>query len=495
MGKHIMVFDQGTTGSRCILFNKAGQIAGIAQKEHAQIYPFPGWVEHDPIEIWRNQLEIAQAAMNQAEIGFNQIEAIGITNQRETTVVWDRSTGKPVYNAIVWQCRRTAYFCDELNGQGLSDFFRKRTGLTLDPYFSATKVRWILDNVPGAREKANEGKLAFGTIDTWLIWNMTGGRVHATDYSNASRTMLFNINDLHWDDEILKVLNIPVSLLPSVQPSSFMYGEADLRLFGGRLPITGVSGDQQAALYGHGCHTSGMAKNTYGTGGFLLMNTGDKPVFSQKGLLTTVAWGVNDHVTYALEGSVFVAGAVIQWLRDELNIVNESKDSEKMALSVDDSNGVYFVPAFVGMGAPHWNPHARGTITGLTRGVNRNHLVRAALEAIAYQTKDVLAVMEEESKITHLELKVDGGAANNDFLMQFQADIIDIPIERPAISEITAWGAAGLAGMYCGFFSGVDSKVVKIFRPCMDEKRRIKLLRGWQRAVGTALFWSEYGET
>ncbi len=495
MEKYVMALDQGTTSSRCILFDKMGDVAGIAQKEHAQIYPSPGWVEHDPLEIWNNQLEAAQTTMRQAGIGFEQVATVGITNQRETTVVWDRATGVPVCNAIVWQCRRTTPLCDELSKRGLSGFFKKRTGLTLDPYFSGTKLRWILDNIPGVREKAEEGKLAFGTIDTWLIWNMTGGKVHATDYSNASRTMLFNINDLSWDKDILKELDIPVSLLPAVHPSSFLYGETDLHIFGGQLPITGVLGDQQAALYGHGCHVSGMAKNTYGTGGFLLMNTGDKPVFSEKGLLTTLAWCIDGQITYALEGSVFVAGAAIQWLRDGLNIIEDSKDSERMARSVKDNNGVYFVPAFVGMGAPYWNPHARGTVTGLTRGSDRNHLVRAALEAIAYQTEDVLSLMEEESGIKLLLLKVDGGASNNDFLMQFQTDIIKIPVNRPDVKEITAWGTALLAGTYCGFFPGdIDPRCGRVFSPEMNENSRLNLLKGWKRAVSAALFWSEYGE-
>lgn len=437
-----MSLDQGTTSCRCIVFNRKGEVISLAQKEFKQIYPKPGWVEHDAMEIWAIQAGVAQEAMRQVGAEYHDIAAIGITNQRETTVVWEKDTGRPVYNAIVWQCRRTAEYCDELKAKGLSDTVQRKTGLLIDAYFSATKLKWILDHVERGRERAKNGELLFGTIESWLIWNLTKGRVHVTDYSNAARTMLFNIKELKWDEELLELFDIPEAMLPEAVPSSYIYGETDPLIFGGPIPIASAAGDQQAALFGQACFQSGDAKNTYGTGGFLLMNTGKKPVYSKNGLLTTVAWGINDEVYYALEGSVFVAGAAVQWLRDELKIIEKSSDTEAMALSVPDTNGVYFVPAFVGLGAPYWDPYARGIITGLTRGVNRNHLVRATLEAIAYQTWDVLEAMQEDSGIRLAALKVDGGALENRFLMQFQADIIGTQVERSANKESTAVGAA-----------------------------------------------------
>ncbi|MGI6728055.1 MAG: glycerol kinase GlpK [Anaerovoracaceae bacterium] len=494
MYNYIMAFDQGTTSSRCILFNKKGQIVSTAQKEFAQIYPKPGWVEHDPIDIWESQLAVAHEAMNQVGAVFRDIAAIGITNQRETTIIWDKKTGKPVYNALVWQCRRTAEFCDELKEKGLTEYFRKKTGLFIDAYFSATKIKWILDNIEGARERAEAGELLFGTIDTWLVWNLTKGKVHVTDYSNASRTMLFNIEKLKWDDEILRELRIPKVMLPEVRPSSYIYGETDSQFFGGHIPISAIIGDQQSALFGHGCFAAGMAKNTYGTGGFLLMNTGNKPVLSQNGLLTTIAWGIDNQVYYALEGSVFVAGAAIQWLRDELKIIENSAETETLAKAVKDNNGVYFVPAFVGLGAPHWDPYARGTIVGLTRGTNRNHLVRATLESIAYQTYDVLKAMEEDSGIRLSSLKVDGGVTSNDFLMQFQSDIIKVSVECPLNKEITALGAAKLAGLAVGYWDrGQDiiknCKTSNVFWPEIEESKRKDLLNEWHRAIQCALKW------
>ncbi|MDD4583869.1 MAG: glycerol kinase GlpK [Eubacteriales bacterium] len=496
MRKYIMAMDQGTTSSRCILFDEQGKPASIAQKEFRQIYPKPGWVEHDAMEIWGSQMGVAQEAMHQIGANFHNIKAIGITNQRETTVIWDKITGEPVYNAIVWQCRRTAEFCDSLIKNGMSESFRKKTGLPIDAYFSATKILWILDHVPGARKRAWEGELLFGTIDTWLIWNLTKGRVHATDYSNASRTMLFNINDRVWDPEILNVLKIPQSILPEVKPSCYFFGEADPLLFGGPIPITAAAGDQQAALFGHDCFEAGMAKNTYGTGGFLLMNTGKTPVYSQKGLITTIAWGIDNQVYYALEGSIFVAGAAIQWLRDELKLIEDAKDSEKIAQATEDNNGVYFVPAFVGLGAPYWTPYARGTIVGLTRGANRNHIVRATLESIAYQTYDVVKMMEEEAGIKLSVLKVDGGAAANEFLMQFQSDLIRVPVERPKNTEITALGVANLARLAVeeqGNKEIVNKNQIekKIFYPVMKPERQECLLKGWNRALRCTLEWAK----
>jgi len=488
MGKYIMSLDQGTTSCRCILFNRKGEVISLAQKEFKQIYPKPGWVEHDAMEIWAIQAGVAQEAMRQVGAEYHDIATIGITNQRETTVVWEKDTGRPVYNAIVWQCRRTAEYCDELKAKGLSDTVQRKTGLLIDAYFSATKLKWILDHVERGRERAKNGELLFGTIESWLIWNLTKGRVHVTDYSNAARTMLFNIKELKWDEELLELFDIPEAMLPEAVPSSYIYGETDPLIFGGPIPIASAAGDQQAALFGQACFQSGDAKNTYGTGGFLLMNTGKKPVYSKNGLLTTVAWGINDEVYYALEGSVFVAGAAVQWLRDELKIIEKSSDTEAMALSVPDTNGVYFVPAFVGLGAPYWDPYARGIITGLTRGVNRNHLVRATLEAIAYQTWDVLEAMQEDSGIRLAALKVDGGASENRFLMQFQADIIGTQVERPANKESTAVGAAYLAGLAVGFWSDLGDVVKNrsidgVFEPSMDETRRMELLQGWHKAV------------
>ncbi len=488
MGKYIMSLDQGTTSCRCIVFNRKGEVISLAQKEFKQIYPKPGWVEHDAMEIWAIQAGVAQEAMRQVGAEYHDIAAIGITNQRETTVVWEKDTGRPVYNAIVWQCRRTAEYCDELKAKGLSDTVQRKTGLLIDAYFSATKLKWILDHVERGRERAKNGELLFGTIESWLIWNLTKGRVHVTDYSNAARTMLFNIKELKWDEELLELFDIPEAMLPEAVPSSYIYGETDPLIFGGPIPIASAAGDQQAALFGQACFQSGDAKNTYGTGGFLLMNTGKKPVYSKNGLLTTVAWGINDEVYYALEGSVFVAGAAVQWLRDELKIIEKSSDTEAMALSVPDTNGVYFVPAFVGLGAPYWDPYARGIITGLTRGVNRNHLVRATLEAIAYQTWDVLEAMQEDSGIRLAALKVDGGASENRFLMQFQADIIGTQVERPANKESTALGAAYLAGLAVGYWSDLGDVVKNrsvdgVFEPSMDETRRMELLQGWHKAV------------
>lgn len=488
MGKYIMSFDQGTTSCRCILFNKEGEIISLAQREIKQIYPQPGWVEHDAMEIWAIQVGVAQQAMRQVGAEFHDIVAIGITNQRETTVVWDRETGLPVYNAVVWQCKRTAEYCDELKTRGFSNMIREKTGLFIDAYFSATKLKWILDHVEKGRERAKNGELLFGTVDSWLIWKLTKGRVHVTDCSNAARTMLFNINELKWDEEILSLFDIPEIMLPDVKPSSHIYGDTDPLIFGGPIPIASASGDQQAALFGQTCFLPGSAKNTYGTGGFLLMNTGKRPVYSENGLLTTIAWGIGDEVYYALEGSIFVAGAAVQWLRDELKIIEKASDTEALALSVQDTNGVYFVPAFVGLGAPYWDPYARGIITGLTRGADRSHLARAALEAIAYQTSDVLVAMQEDSGIRLAALKVDGGASENNFLMQFQADIIETPVERPVNRESTALGAAYLAGLATGYWQGLSDveekrSLDKVFQPAMDGADREKLLSGWHKAV------------
>ena len=487
MSKFILALDQGTTSSRAIIFDNSGSIVGIAQKELTQIYPKPGWVEHDPMEIWGTQSGVAHEVIDRCGVKTTDIAAIGITNQRETTVVWDKTTGKPIYNAIVWQCRRTAPICDSLKEKGFADSIKKKTGLVLDAYFSGTKIKWILDNVDGARQKAQTGELLFGNIDTWLIWNMTGGAVHITDYSNASRTMLFNINDLKWDMDILAELDIPESMLPTVKPSSCLYGHTLKELFGAKIPISGAAGDQQAALFGQACFAPGMAKNTYGTGCFMLMNTGDKIVNSDNGLLTTIAWGLNDKVEYALEGSIFVAGAAVQWLRDEMKFIDSVADSEDIALSVADTNGVYVVPAFVGLGAPYWDMYARGAVLGLTRGANRNHLVRATLESIAYQTRDVLEVMQEDSGIKLTSLKVDGGAVANSFLMQFQADILGVPVDRPVITETTALGAANLAGLAVGYWSSKDEiakkwKVGRTFVPDMPESDRTKKYTSWKKA-------------
>lgn len=465
--QYIMSLDQGTTSSRCILFDKNGAAVSTAQKEYRQIYPQPGWVEHDPMEIWQSQLEVAQKALEQKGLTAADIAAIGITNQRETTILWDKRTGKPIYNAIVWQCRRTAEDCEELAKKGYTDLFREKTGLLLDAYFSATKIRWVLNHVEGARKLAEEGNLLFGTVDTWLIWNLTGGQVHATDYSNASRTMLFNIHTLQWDEEILDILDIPSSILPKVMPSSGVFGHTLPFHFGAPIPIAGAAGDQQSALFGQACFTPGSAKNTYGTGCFLLMHTGDAPVASKNGLLTTIAWRLDGKVTYALEGSVFVAGAAIQWLRDELKLIGSAPETEELAMSVPDTCGVYLVPAFVGLGAPYWDPYTRGILTGLTRGANRNHIARAALESMAYQTYDVLHAMEEDAGIPLAELRVDGGAAANNFLLQFQADITGVPVLRPKTLETTALGAAYLAGPCSGLlerFVGNSPKLGRFSR-------------------------------
>ena len=475
--KYILAFDQGTTSSRAIIFNHNGEIVKIAQKEFNQYYPKPGWVEHDPMEIWGSQSGVAREVLETAGIRPEEIAAIGITNQRETTVIWDRNTGKPIYNAIVWQCRRTANICEDLKKRGLEDYIRDNTGLVIDAYFSATKIKWILDNVEGAREKAEKGELLFGNIDTWLIWNLTRGKVHVTDYTNASRTMLYNIRDLKWDERLLEELDIPKPMLPEVMPSSHIYGYTDPDIFGGlRIPISGIAGDQQAALFGQACFKPGMAKNTYGTGCFLLMNTGDEIVRSKNGLITTIAWGLDGKVEYALEGSIFVAGAVVQWLRDELKLIHEAKDSEYFAQKVEDSNGVYLVPAFTGLGAPYWDMEARGVMVGLTRGANKNHIIRAALESIAYQTRDVLEVMEEDSGIMLKELRVDGGASANNFLMEFQSDILGVPIKRPDIIETTSLGAAYLAGLAVGFWSCKEEiwekwNVNMSFEPHMNLKK------------------------
>lgn len=496
MKKYIMALDQGTTSSRCILFNKKGLIESSAQREITQIYPNPDCVEHSPIEIWSSQFSVAIEAMAKVGAVASDIAAIGITNQRETTIVWDKRTGLPVYNAIVWQCRRTANMCDELKEKGFDKVVKEKTGLILDAYFSGTKVKWILDNVEGARENAEKGNLLFGTVDTWLIWNLTKGKTYVTDYSNASRTMLFNIHELKWDEEILKELNIPLSMLPEVKPSSCIYGNTDTALFGAEIPIAGAAGDQQAALFGQCCFEAGAAKNTYGTGAFLLMSTGEKAVESKNGLLTTIAWGVDGKVEYALEGSVFIAGAAIQWLRDELRMLDNAADSERYATAVDDTNGVYVVPAFVGLGAPYWDPYARGTIVGLTRGAKKEHLIRATLESIAYQTNDVLKAMQEDSGIELKALKVDGGACANNFLMQFQSDILGVQVDRPEIIETTALGAAYLAGLAVGYWK--DKKDIcsnwalsKSFMSNMESERRAELLRGWHKAVGRSENWAE----
>ena len=486
MGQCIMALDQGTTSSRTVIFDKKAQIIGIEKEEFQQIYPSPGWVEHDPMAILNSQLSTIKKALAGAGLGAHDIDAIGITNQRETTIVWDRFSGKPVYNAIVWQCRRTAEICNYLKEKGLSDYIKATTGLVIDAYFSATKIKWILDNVKGAREDAKNGRLIFGTVDTWLIWNLTGGKVHATDYSNAARTMLYDINKLAWDEKILAELDIPVSMLPEVRNSSGNYGT--YKLSGAEIPINGVAGDQQAALFGQACFERGSVKNTYGTGCFMLMNTGHKPLQSKSGLLTTIAWGIDGKITYALEGSVFIGGAVIQWLRDEMQLIETSAESEALAQSIEDSGGVYIVPAFVGLGAPFWDMAARGIITGITRGTGRRQIVRAALESIAYQVKSILEAIETDEGIWIKSFKVDGGASANDFLMQFQADILNVKVERPVVIETTALGAAYLAGLCSGFWSSLDeleknSVQERIFLPDMQQKQRIALHNGWKNAV------------
>jgi glycerol kinase len=493
--QYILALDQGTTSSRAILFDREGRAVRTAQQEFEQLYPQPGWVEHRPEDIWSSQLNAVHVLLRESGIQTDQIEAIGITNQRETTIIWNRETGEPIHNAIVWQCRRTAEDCDRMREEGLAALFQERTGLVLDAYFSGTKVRWLLDKVPGARELAARGSLAFGTVDSWLIWKLTGGRVHATDVSNASRTLLFNIKRGEWDDELLAALDVPRSVLPHVAPSSALVGETDPALFGRAIPIAGNAGDQQAALFGQVCTTPGMSKNTYGTGCFMLLNTGEELVRSKSNLLTTVGWQIGDGpLEYALEGSVFIAGAAIQWLRDGLRIIASAAETEGLATSVDDNGGVYFVPAFVGLGAPHWDAYARGTIVGLTRGSTREHIARAALESIAYQTSDVLRCMRDDSGIDLTELRVDGGAARNDFLMQFQADILGIPVVRPVNTETTAAGAAFLAGLAVRFWSGVEDlgelwQREKTFEPNMSESERARLLSDWTRAVERSRDW------
>ena len=493
--KYIVAFDQGTTSSRTLVLDHDANIVSVAQREFTQIYPRPGWVEHDAREIWATQSSTLTEALAKAGISSDEIAAIGITNQRETTVVWEKATGKPVYNAIVWQCRRTTDICARLKKEGLEDYIRENTGLVIDPYFSGTKIAWILENVEGARQKADNGELLFGTIDTWLIWNMTQGRVHVTEYTNASRTMLFNIHKLDWDETMLKALNIPRSMLPEVKASSEIYGQTNIGGRGGtRIPIAGAAGDQQAALFGHICVEEGQAKNTYGTGCFMLMNTGKKAVKSTHGLVTTLCCDAKGKPAYALEGSIFVAGAAIQWLRDELKFFTDSEDSEYFAKKVGTSNGVYVVPAFTGLGAPYWDPFARGAILGLTRGVNRNHITRATLESIAYQTKDVLTAMLADAQTDLKTLRVDGGAVANNFLMQFQSDILQKPVERPQILEVTAYGSAYLAGLAVGYWSSLDelrkvATVERVFKPSKDVAKQEKRYAGWRKAVERACSW------
>ncbi len=496
MGKYVMALDAGTTSNRCILFDKNGRIISIAQKEFTQYFPKPGWVEHDADEIWSTQLGVAVEAMSKVGASAEDIAAIGITNQRETAIVWDKETGEPVCPAIVWQCRRTAEYCDQLKEQGYTDVIRAKTGLIIDAYFSGTKIRWILDHVEGARERAEKGELLFGTVETWLIWKLTKGRVHVTDYSNASRTMLFNINTLEWDQEILDILDIPRAMLPKPMPSICVYGETSSSFFGGHIPIAGAAGDQQSALFGQACFHPGSAKNTYGTGCFLLMNTGTSPVFSKNGLVTTIAWGLDGTVEYALEGSIFVGGAAIQWLRDEMRLVDSVEDSEYMAQKVQDTNGCYVVPAFTGLGAPHWDPYARGTIVGITRGVNKYHIIRATLESIAYQVNDVLGAMAADSGIELTSLRVDGGASVNDFLMQTQADIIGVPVKRPQCIETTAMGAAYLAGLAVGYWKNREEveenwAVDKTFESAIDEQQRQEKIKGWNKAVRYSFDWAK----
>jgi len=491
-----MALDAGTTSNRCILFNEKGEICSVAQKEFRQFFPKPGWVEHDANEIWSTQLGVCVEAMSKIDASASDIAAIGITNQRETAIVWDKNTGEPVYHAIVWQCRRTSEYCDSLREKGLTDKFREKTGLVIDAYFSATKIKWILDNVKGAREKAEKGELLFGTVETWLIWKLTKGAVHVTDYSNASRTMLFNIRDLKWDEEILKELDIPISMLPEVKDSSCVYGTTDESFFGGSIPIAGAAGDQQAALFGQTCFKEGDAKNTYGTGCFLLMNTGEKPVFSKNGLVTTIAWGIDGKINYALEGSIFVAGAAIQWLRDEMRFIDSAADSDYMARKEKDTNGCYVVPAFTGLGAPHWDQYARGTIVGITRGVDKYHIIRATLESIAYSANEVIQAMSADSGIALTTLKVDGGASANNFLMQSQADISNVPVKRPACVETTAMGAAYLAGLAVKYWSSQEDvinnwKIDNMFSPVISDEDREKKIKGWNKAVTYAFNWAK----
>jgi glycerol kinase len=494
--KYILSLDQGTTSSRAAIFNKQGKLVSLAQKEIKQIYPKSGWVEHNPREIWASQSGVMREAIESAGIDIKEVEAIGITNQRETTIVWDKKTGKPIYNAIVWQCRRTAKMCEDIREQGYQDYIRKTTGLVIDAYFSATKIKWILENVEGAKRAAKNGELAFGTVDSWLVWNLTRGKLHITDYSNASRTMLYDINNLKWDKKLLDLFEIPIEMMPEVRNSSEIYGYIDEDLFGTKVPIAGIAGDQQAALFGQNCFMKGMVKNTYGTGCFILMQTGDKKIESKNGLLTTIAWGINGEVSYALEGSVFIGGAVVQWLRDELMLIDNAYETEQLAMSVNDTNGVYFVPAFSGLGAPHWDMYARGTMLGITRGVNKNHIVRAALESIAYQSKDVIEAMVEDSKIPLKELRVDGGASNNKFLMQFQADLLNCKILKPEVTETTALGAAYLAGLATNFYSNQDeirnNWIMKDeFSGKLDSNKIKNMYKTWLKAVERAKKWEE----
>lgn len=496
MARYIMALDAGTTSNRCILFNHEGEICSVAQQEFTQLFPQPGWVEHDPDEIFSTQLAVARQAMENVGAKASDIAAIGITNQRETTIIWDKNTGKPVHNAIVWQCRRTADYCDSLKNEGLTDIIRQKTGLVIDPYFSGTKIRWILENVAGAREKAEHGELLFGTVETWLIWKLTGGRVHVTDYSNASRTMLFNIHTLQWDGEILKKLEIPESMLPTPVPSSHLYGKTEAQFFGAPIPICGAAGDQQAALFGQTCFAPGQSKCTYGTGAFLLMNTGETPIFSENGLVTTIAWGLGGKVNYALEGSIFVAGAAIQWLRDELKIVSSAAETEYMAYGAGSTNGCYVVPAFTGLGAPHWDAYARGAIVGLTRGVNRLHIVRATLDSLSYQVNDVLTAMEADAQIRLSTLNVDGGASANNYLMQSQANIGGCPVQRPKCVETTALGAAYLAGLAVNFWESTEQirqnhAIDRSFTPEISEETRAEMIGGWHKAVKCACGWAK----
>ncbi len=494
--KYIMAFDAGTTSNRCILFNKKGEICSIAQREFKQIYPKPGWVEHDANEIWATLYGVAAEAMQKIGVAAQDIAAIGITDQRETTIVWDKNTGEPIYNAIVWQCRRTAEYCDYLKEKGFENEFRKKTGLIIDAYFSATKLKWILDNVKGARTRAQKGELLFGTVETWIIWKLTKGKVHITDYSNASRTMLFNINTLEWDKEILAELDIPKSMLPTPMPSSCLYGETNPDYFGHSIKIAGAAGDQQSALFGQTCFNKGEAKNTYGTGCFMLMNTGTKPVFSTNGLLTTIAWGLNGKVNYALEGSVYVAGAAIKWLRDEMHIIDSSPESDYMASRVPDTNGCYVIPAFTGLAAPYWDQYARGTVVGLTRGVNKYHFIRATLESIAYSTYDLVTQMEKDSNTKIKALKIDGGASNSDFLMQVQSDLLDKELLKPICIETTAMGAAYLAGLAVGYWKNTDEikknwKISKVYKNSISKENREKRIKGWHKAVKYAMGWAK----
>lgn len=496
MAKYVMSLDSGTTSNRCILFNEAGEVCSVAQKEFTQIFPQPGWVEHDADEIFSTQLEVAKQALANIGATAADIAAIGITNQRETTIVWNKYTGRPVYNAIVWQCRRTAHYCDNLTAKKHVDMIRSKTGLVIDPYFSGTKIRWILENVPGAKEQAANGELLFGTVETWLIWKLTGGRVHVTDYSNASRTMLFNINTLNWDEEILRLIEIPACMLPEPKPSSCTYGYTDAQFFGAPIPISGAAGDQQSALFGQACFNPGDSKVTYGTGAFLLMNTGEKPIYSNNGLVTTIAWGLDGKVNYALEGSIFIAGAAIQWLRDELRFIESAADSEYLAQKVKDTNGCYVVPAFTGLGAPYWDAYARGAIVGLTRGVNKYHIVRATLDSIAYQTNDVLTAMAADSGICLSNLKVDGGASANNYLVQTQSDISGAPVLRPRCVETTAMGAAYLAGLAVGYWNSLEDiqknwSVDRQFTPKITEDVRTVRVSGWKKAVACTSGWSK----